>query len=358
MELFWYIVLMTMLAVYVILDGYDFGAGIVHLFFSKTEQDKKAITNAIGPFWDANEVWLIASGGVLFFAFPTLYASSFSGFYLPLMMILWLLIFRAIGLELRGQVHNKMWEAVWDKAFGISSLLLALFFGVALGNVVRGVNLGGVVDGVSTHEAHYFFLPLWNPSFSPHSEELGVIDWFTLLLGIISVVALTIHGANWIIYKTNSDLNEKLKTVVFNLNIALVALVIISVTIWHIIEPNPFHNFIKTPMLWIFPLIMLTGLFGTFKVKSFKKHGIGFLFSSLFLLGGLTSTVASIFPKVLPSTNNINPDLTLYNVAAHEYGLNIGIYWFAIAVVLVAAYMFIQYKVFSGKMDDVGYGEH
>jgi cytochrome d ubiquinol oxidase subunit II len=358
MELFWYIVLMTMLAVYVILDGYDFGAGIIHLFFAKKEKDKKAITNAIGPFWDANEVWLIASGGVLFFAFPTLYASSFSGFYLPLMMILWLLIFRAIGLELRGQIHNKMWETIWDKAFGIASLLLALFFGVALGNVVRGVNLGNVVDGVSTHEAHYFFLPLWNPTFSPQAEQLGILDWFTVLLGVVGVVALTIHGANWIIFKTNSDLNEKLKKVVFNLNIVMLALVVISLLVWHIIEPKPFHNFIKHPWLWIFPIITITGLLGLFKVKSYQKHGIGFLFSSMFLFGGLTSTVASIFPKVLPSTNNVNPDLTLYNVAAHEYGLSVGVYWFAIAVVLVAVYMVIQYRVFKGKMDDVGYGEH
>jgi len=358
MELFWYIVLMTMLAVYVILDGYDFGAGIIHLFFAKTEKDKKAITNAIGPFWDANEVWLIASGGILFFAFPTLYASSFSGFYLPLIMILWLLIFRAIGLELRGQIHNRIWEAIWDKAFGISSLLLALFFGVALGNVVRGVNLGNVVNGVSTHEAHFFFLPLWNPTFSPHAEELGVIDWFTLLLGVIGVVSLAIHGANWIIFKTNSDLNKKLRKVIFNLNIALLALVIISILIWHLIEPKPFHNFFKYPWLWLFPIITITGLFGLFKIKSFKKDGYGFIFSSLFLFGGLTTTVSSIFPKVLPSTNDINPDLTLYNVAADEYGLSVGVYWFAIAIVLVAIYMFIQYKVFKGKMDDVGYGEH
>ncbi len=358
MELFWYIVLMTMLAIYVILDGYDFGAGIIHLFFAKKEKDKKAITNAIGPFWDANEVWLIASGGVLFFAFPTLYASSFSGFYLPLIMILWLLIFRAIGLELRGQIHNKMWEAIWDKAFGISSLLLALFFGVALGNIVRGVNLGNVVNGVSTQEAHYFFLPLWNTTFSPQAEQLGIIDWFTLLLGVVGVVALTIHGASWIIFKTNSDLNNKLKKVIFNLNLVLLVFVITSLLIWHIIEPKPFHNFIEHPLLWIFPIIAFTGLFGLFKVKSFKKDGLGFLFSSLFLFGGLTSTVASIFPKVLPSTNTVNPSLTLYSVAADEYGLSVGIYWFAIAVVLVAIYMVIQYRVFKGKMDDIGYGDH
>jgi cytochrome d ubiquinol oxidase subunit II len=358
MELFWYIVLMTMLAIYVILDGYDFGAGIIHLFFAKTEKDKKAITSAIGPFWDANEVWLIASGGVLFFAFPTLYASSFSGFYLPLIMILWLLIFRAIGLELRGQVHNKIWETIWDKAFGISSLLLALFFGVALGNVVRGVNLGIVTDGVSSQEPHYFFLPLWNPTFSPQAEHLGILDWFTVLLGVIGVVSLTIHGANWIIFKTNSDINEKLKKVIFNLNFVLLGLIIISLLVWHVIEPKPFHNFIKTPWLWIFPLITFTGLFGLFKIKTFKKDGYGFIFSTLFLFGGLTTTVASIFPKVLPSTNDINPSLTIYNVAAGEYGLNIGLYWFIIAIILVAVYMVIQYKVFKGKMDDIGYGDH
>ncbi len=272
MELFWYIVLMGMLAMYVILDGYDFGAGIIHLFFAKTEKDKKAITNAIGPFWDANEVWLIAAGGVLFFAFPTLYASSFSGFYLPLMMILWLLIFRAIGLELRGQIQNKLWESVWDKAFGIASLLLALFFGIALGNVVRGVNLGMVENGVSAHEAHYFFLPLWNPTFSPTSEQLGIIDWFTILLGFVGAIALTIHGANWIIFKTSSDLNQRLKRIVFRLNFGLLALVVISLLVWHIIEPKPFHNFMETPWLWIFPVITFIGLFGSFNIKKFGLH--------------------------------------------------------------------------------------
>tara|TARA_R110002050_G_scaffold350_5_gene2341 strand:- start:19760 stop:20836 length:1077 start_codon:yes stop_codon:yes gene_type:complete len=358
MEIFWYIVLMSMLAIYVVLDGYDFGAGIVHLFFAKKEKDKKAITNAIGPFWDANEVWLIASGGVLFFAFPTLYASSFSGFYLPLIMILWLLIFRAIGLELRGQIHHRLWETVWDKAFGIASFLLALFFGIALGNVVRGVNLGMVENGVSAHEAHYFFLPLWNPTFSPTAAHLGIIDWFTILLGLVGVVTLTIHGANWIIYKTNSDLNDKLRTVIFRLNFVLLALVILSLVVWHVIAPKPFLNFIETPWLWIFPILTLIGLVGLFWVKAFKKDGIGFIFSSLFILGGFASTAASIFPKLLPSTNSINPSLTVYNVAADEYGLSVGINWFIIAFILLIAYVFIQYRVFKGKMDDIGYGEH
>lgn len=203
-----------------------------------------------------------------------------------------------------------------------------------------------------------FFLPLWNPTFSPQTEQLGILDWFTLMLGVIGVIALTMHGANWIIFKTNSSLNQKLKKVVFKLNFVMLALVITSFLVWHIIEPKPFHIFFQYPWLWIFPLITFAGLFGLFKVKAFKKDGMGFLFSSLFLFGGLASTVASIFPKVLPSTNAVNPDLTIYNVATNDYGLTVGVYWFSVAIVLVAIYMVVQYKVFKGKMDDVGYGDH
>jgi cytochrome d ubiquinol oxidase subunit II len=347
-----------MLAIYLVLDGYDFGAGIIHLFFGKTEKDKKAITSAIGPFWDANEVWIIASGGVLFFAFPKLYASSFSGFYLPLIMILWLLIFRGIGLELRHQVNNKIWWLIWDKAFGIASFLLALFFGIALGNVVRGVNLGMVTQGVSRHEPHFFFLPLWNPEFSPLSERLGIIDWFTLLLGIIAVVALTIHGAAWILFKTNASINQRLKNVIKKLNIVLLILVFISVLVWHYVAPKPFHNFFDHPWLWIFPMITLTGLVGQFWVKKFNKDGLSFLFSTLFLTGSFFGTAASIFPNLLPSTNNTNPSLTIYNAATANYGLSVGVNWFIIAVVLVVVYFIIQYKVFKGKLDNTNYGEH
>ncbi len=358
MELFWYCVLIGMLAVYVVFDGYDFGAGIIHLFFAKKEEDKKLITKSIGPFWDANEVWLIAAGGLLFFAFPILYSSAFSGFYLPLMLILWLLIFRAIGLEFREQVQHPMWHAIWDKAFGVSSFLLALFFGLALGNVVRGVNLGGVSEGVSTYEAHYFFLPLWNNSLDPFAERLGVIDWFTLLLGIISVVALTIHGANWIVLKTNSSLNERLKTVVFRLTIVLFVLLLISVSTWGIVSPNSFHNFLNHPILFIFPVVMLVGVVGLFKVRNYKKDGMAFLCSTLFLLGGFISTAVAIFPNVLPSTNTINPSLTIYNTSTAPYGLSVGYYWFGLGILLVALYFVIQHRVFRGKMDEIEYGDH
>lgn len=358
MELFWFVVLAIMLTIYVVLDGYDFGAGIVHLFFAKTEDEKKAIVKSIGPFWDANEVWLIAAGGVLFFAFPTLYASAFSGFYLPLMLVLWLLIFRAVGLELRGQIHHPMWEGIWDKAFGVASLLMALFLGAALGNVVRGVNLGMVENGVSTQEPHYFFLALWNPTFDPRAEHQGVIDWFTIILGLVAVVTLTIHGANWIILKTNSTINKRLKTIIYRLNFVLAILIVISASLWHYVKPFPLVNLHNHYWLWLFPLIATIGVSGLFGVKKYKNNGIGFLFSSMFIVGSFATTIASVFPVMLPSTNNVNPSLTIQNTAAHEYGLSVGLSWFFIAAVLVVIYFIIQFRVFKGKMDDVDYGAH
>lgn len=358
MEFFWYIVLILMLTFYLLLDGFDFGAGIIHLFFAKKEKDKKAITQAIGPFWDANEVWLIAAGGILFFAFPSLYASAFSGFYLPLILILWLLIFRAIGLELRSQIDNEMWHSFWDKAFGISSLLLALFFGLALGNIIRGVNLGEVIDGTSHFEKIYFFLPLWNSNLDPLAETPGIIDQFTLLFGLIAVVSLAIHGANWIIFKTNSELNPRLKDIVFKATIILMVLLAVSLFLWLDKYPERFANYSTNPILWIFPLIAVIGLLGLLNVKKFKKDYTPLFFSSLFLFGGFIATVSGIYPAMLPSSNDVNPSLDIWNTANDEYALSVGVYWFAIGAVLIVAYFIIQHKVFSGKMDDIDYGEH
>jgi len=356
MEIFWYIIIVIVLAVFFILDGYDFGTGIIHLFFAKKEKDKEVIAKSAGLFWDSNEVWLVAAGGMLFMAFPTFYASVFSGFYLPLIIVLWLIIFRAIGLEFRSQFNYQMWKDIWDKSFGVSSLFLALFFGIALGNIVRGVNLGGVENGVSVYEGHYFFLPLWDSSFSPLSKTPGVIDWFTIIIGLISVVTLAIHGANWVILKTNSSINNKLKGIIFKLNIVLTALTIFSLIVWQIVNPNSLDNFIDKPYLIIFPIIYLTGLFGLFFIKKIKKEGYGFALSTLLILGGITSSLASLFPVILPSINKVNEPLTIYNTAASEYGLSVALNWGIIGFILLFVYMIIQKRLMGGKIDKMDYG--
>src|SRR5438067_13006468 len=143
MQTLWFILVGFMLTMYVVLDGFDLGAGAIHLFAAKNDQERRMILRAIGPVWDGNEVWLIAAGGTMFFSFPVLYASSFSGFYLPLIIVLWLLMLRGISIELRSHLDNAVWVTFWDGVFFLGSALLAIFYGAALGNVVRGVPLNG-----------------------------------------------------------------------------------------------------------------------------------------------------------------------------------------------------------------------
>src|SRR4030095_17003368 len=151
METVWFIIVALMIAAYVVLDGFDLGAGIIYLIVGKTGDERRKVLRSIGPVWDGNEVWLLAAGGTLYFAYPKLYASSFSGFYLPLMMVLWLLMLRGVGLELRSHSENPLWQSFFEFIFSVSSLLLAIFFGAAIGNVVRGVPL---------NPEGYFFEPL------------------------------------------------------------------------------------------------------------------------------------------------------------------------------------------------------
>lgn len=356
MEIYWYIIISIVLAIFFVLDGYDFGAGIIHLFFAKTEEDKEVIAKSAGLFWDSNEVWLVAGGGMLFMAFPTYYASVFSGFYLPLIIVLWLIMFRAIGLEFRNQFRFQMWKDTWDFLFGISSLLMALFFGIALGNIIRGVNLGGVENGVSLYEGHYFFLPLWDGSFSPMTTHPGVIDWFTIIIGVIAVVTLAIHGANWIILKTNSSINLKLKSVIFKLNITLAVLTVVSLSVWNSINPDSLQNFIDRPFLIIFPIIYFVSLIGLFFIKKIKKDLYSFYLSTALIIGGITSSLASLFPVILPSTNDVNESLTIYNTSTTDFGLSTALVWGFIGLVLVVVYFIIQKRLMAGKIDNMDYG--
>src|ERR1035437_1925516 len=177
----WFWLVAVMIVGYVVLDGFDLGVGVLHLFLVRNEAERQASLHSIGSVWDGNEVWLLAGGGTLYFAFPALYASSFSGFYLPLMMVLWLLILRGIAIEFRNHIQSLVWQPLWDAVFGGASALLAIFFGAALGNVVRGVPLDRSGD---------FFLPLWT-DFTTGKDAGGILDWYTVLIAIAALATLT-----------------------------------------------------------------------------------------------------------------------------------------------------------------------
>jgi cytochrome bd ubiquinol oxidase subunit II len=171
---------------------------IIHPFVSRTDEERRLVIGSIGPVWDGNEVWLLAGGGTLYFAFPTLYASSFSGFYLPLMMVWWLLILRGTSVEFRSHLVSEMWASFWDFLFALSGVLLAVFYGAALGNVVPGAPLDS---------SGHFFLPLWT-NFVPGANP-GVLDWYTILGGVAALAALALHGALWVWLKTDGALSER-----------------------------------------------------------------------------------------------------------------------------------------------------
>src|SRR3989441_10303933 len=203
MQTLWFILVAFMLTMYVVLDGFDLGAGVIQLFMAKNDVERRMILQAIGPVWDGNEVWLIAAAGTLFFTFPVLYASSFSGFYLPLIMVLWFLMLRGVAIELRSHLQNPVWVSFWDGIFFLGSTLLAIFYGAALGNVIRGVPLAS--NGT-------FFEALWT-DFNPYSSNPGILDWYTILIGLLALAVLTTHGANYIAVKTEGVLNARARRI-------------------------------------------------------------------------------------------------------------------------------------------------
>src|SRR5579863_6347973 len=216
MGFIWFWLVAVMIVGYVVLDGFDLGVGVLHLFLARNESERRLLLRSIGPVWDGNEVWLLAGGGTLYFAFPLLYASAFSGFYLPLMIVLWLLVLRGVSLELRNHIDVGVWRSLLDGVFGLASALLAIFYGAALANVLRGVPLQA--DG-------YFFLPLWTDWKT--GQTPGILDWYTVIGGVLALIALTLHGALWLTIKTSGDLEQRARNAVTPLWLALLLLTVV-----------------------------------------------------------------------------------------------------------------------------------
>ncbi len=339
MPTLWFILVAFMLTMYVLLDGFDLGAGIIHLFAARTNTERRFILRAIGPVWDGNEVWLIAAGGTLFFAFPLLYASSFSGFYLPLIIVLWLLMVRGMAIELRSRITNPVWVSFWDGMFFLGSALLAIFFGAALGNVIRGVSLNA---------QGYFFEALWT-DFNPLSANPGILDWYTILTGLLALTALMMHGANYIAVKTEGALNERARRISRLGWLITIPLAILASIATFYVQPQVYTSFTQRPWGIIFPLIAFVGLLGAGFFNFRKRDMAALLSSGTFILGMLTSAAFSLYPIVLPAVNPAN-SLTINNASASQYGLTVGLIWWSVGIVLATIYFIFTYRRFWGKI--------
>jgi cytochrome d ubiquinol oxidase subunit II len=345
-ETFWFIAVALMITMYVLLDGFDLGAGAIHPFAARDDRERRTILRSIGPVWDGNEVWLIAGGGTLFFAFPILYASSFSGFYLPLIIVLWLLIIRGLSIELRGHLNDPLWASFWDGMFFIGSALLAIFFGAALGNVVRGVPLD---------EDGNFFQPLWT-NFSPFSETPGILDWYTVLIGLLALTTLIVHGANYLAVKTENELNARSRRISRVFALATFALTILATLATFWVSPWMLESFNQRPYGYVLPLVAIGGLIGMVLFNLRGDDRKTFISSGAFIVGMLTSTVFGVYPKVLPAVNPEN-SLTITNASASDYGQAVGLVWWTIGMVFAAIYFIVIYRLFRGKvrLEDEGY---
>ena len=339
METIWFCLVALMIAVYVLLDGFDIGAGAIHLLVAKTDAERRQVLASIGPVWDGNEVWLIAAGGTLYFAFPALYASGFSGFYLPLMVVLWLLIVRGISIEFRNHIRSAVWEPMWDFLFCASSLLLAVFYGAALGNVVRGVPLDA---------SGYFFEPLWT-NFRLGADT-GILDWYTILVGVLALAALVMHGALWVRMKTVAALSDRAARVAGNAWWAVVLLTIVVTAVTFRVQSNIARNFSRWPSGVVFPLLAVVGLVAARIYLARKNESKAFLSSCAYLAGMMTSAVFGVYPMVLPARNP-RYALTAENAMAGEYGLKIGLIWWFIGIALAVGYVVFVYRSFAGKVD-------
>jgi cytochrome bd ubiquinol oxidase subunit II len=345
MESIWFVILAAMLTAYVVLDGFDFGAGILHLFVAKTDDERRTIFAAIGPVWDGNEVWLVASGGMLIFAFPRAYAAACSGFYLLLMMVLWLLVFRGIGIEFRSREPNALWRAFWDAVFAFASTLMALVLGVSLGNVVRGFP----IDAAGT-----FLIPLFTDfDVGPHP---GALDWYTVLVGAFAVVALGAHGALYLAWKTEGTVHARSARFSRRLyaSVALIAVPLTAAT--SRVNPSLFANVFGRSLAW--PLIVVFAGAVVALVDSMRRAAPlrAFLASCAFLASLLGLTAAGLYPTLLRSTLDPSSSLTIDNAAAGRESLVTGLFWWTPAIALAIGYFIVIFRLFRGKVSSGDYG--
>jgi len=324
----WFLLFGVLITGYAILDGFDLGVGVLHLF-AKNDKERRINMNAIGPVWDGNEVWLITGGGALFAAFPIVYATVFSGFYLALMLLLTALIARAVSLEFRGKVESAAWKKLWDYSFGIGSLLAIVLFGVAVGNILRGVPLDS--------EGHYLggFLDLLNP--------------YSILIGVLSLVLMVTHGASYMTVKTEGDTRTRMQKWASGGWILTVALYVVASLYTMLEAPFLFEGILGNPLFYMFLIILLGAIIYFPIALKAGNYFKAFLASCVTITGMLGLAAIGLFPRLVPSSVDLAYSLTVYNASSTDRTLTVMLIIALIGMPLVIAYTFYIYRVFMGK---------
>lgn len=331
----WFLLVGVLIAGYALLDGFDLGVGILHLF-ARNDEERDTHVAAIGPVWDGNEVWLLTGGGALFAAFPVVYATVFSGFYLALMLLLVALILRAVSIEFRHARHDPRWVRSWDVAFGVGSLLPAILFGVAVGNVMRGVPI----------EAH----ATWVGSF------LGLLNPYSVLVGLVSAALFTLHGAIYLRMKSDGALAARLGRWIPVLWGGFVALYA-GATGWSVLaQTHLFAGVLGNPLFWVLGLLLIGGIVVVPVANARDRRGLAFFGSALTIVAMIGLAALSMFPTLVHSSVDAAHALTIYNASSTPRTLLTMLVIALIGMPLVIGYTVFVYRVFRGKARPTGYG--
>ena len=325
----WFILIGVLLTGYAILDGFDLGVGSLHFLF-KEDNERRIAINAIGPVWDGNEVWLVTGGGALFAAFPDVYATVFSGFYTAFMLLLFVLIFRAVAIEFRSKQEARWWRQMWDVLFSLASIFIAFLMGVALGNIVTGVPVGADKEFAGS-----FF---------------GLITPYTVLVGITTVALFMMHGAIYLVMKTEGEIQKKVKEWVNNSIIFFVICYVSTTMATLVYYPHMTEHFKSAPWLFVLALLNMLAIANIPREIYRGSEFRAFLSSCASIAALLALFAAGIFPDIVISTINPDYSLTIYNAASSQKTLGIMLTIALIGMPFVIGYTVTIYWIFRGKV--------
>lgn len=332
----WFLIVGALFSGYAILDGFDLGAGAWHLFF-KDDQSRRVALNAIGPVWDGNEVWLVIGGGALFAGFPEAYATLFSAMYIPFILFLGFLIFRAVSIEFRGKESMKWWRNTWDACYSISSAMLAFLLGVVLGNVLMGIGMN----------ENYVFTGHWLEFLNPYA----------LAVGLTSLTLFMVHGAIYLTMKTEGKLFNKvvrlLRRSILFFVLTFVLVTVISVFFF----PHLTDRFLTNPVLFGVPLLAFLSIANVPRLANKEKYLRAFIFSALSISFLLILVAIELYPVIILAKGSPENSLDIYRAASSDKALGIMLTITAIGFPLVIAYTVFVYRTFWGKvkLDDTSY---
>lgn len=356
----WWILVCVLLIGFVVTDGFDMGVLNLLPFTGKKEVEKRIMINTIAPHWDGNQVWLLTAGGAMFAAWPTVYATSFSGFFIAMILVLAALFFRPVGFEYRAKIDSPTWRKAWDFGLFIGGFVPSLVFGVAFGNLLQGVP--------------FEFNELQQPQYTGTFFEL--LNPFALLCGVISFTMLTTHGANWLQMKTTAELRERARTI-SQVGAFATLIMFVFAGVWlffkdgfvvtsvidHNAPSNPigkevavqagawFNNYKEMPILWLFPVLAVGSALLNIVFSKANHCGFAFLFSALTMAGVILTATIAMFPFVLPSISNPGMSLLMWDATSSKLTLTLMFFLALFFVVILLSYTIWAYYKMFGRID-------